>query len=110
MNKKAMKWMDAWGETWTLIFLVLGLLISLMVGSKVVNFLVIFVSGISVGRLHHIRKHRLGFPFFLIIFGYLVGFVIGSLIRDMGNWIALLFVFGIGCWVGDYIIEKKYCK
>jgi len=110
MNRRAMRVIDVWADVWTLIFLVFGLALSLIVGSLVVNYLVIFISGFSVGRLYHIRKHRLGFPFFLIIFGYLAGYIIGTVMRQMGNVFILLILFFVGCWFGDYVLKKKYCK
>ena len=110
MNKKGLRWLDAWGETATLTFLVIGLIVCLLIDSAVVSYAVILVCGVMVGRLYNIRKHRLGFPFYLIIFGYLVGYIIGNLITRRGHWLIILIFFAIGCWLGDYIMHRKWSK
>ena len=105
-----MNWLDSWGETFTGIFLLIGLIISLLVDAAIVSYIVIMLAGISVGRLYHIRRHRLGFPFFLITFGFLAGYLIGSIINKRGHWAIILVLFFIGAWFGEYIVHRKYCR
>ncbi len=105
-----MNWLETWAELYTASLLVLGLAVSLIIDAAVVSYAVIFISGILVGRLYHIRKHKLGFPFFLIILGYMAGYLAGSIINRRGHWSAIIILFWLGCLFGDYIMEKKYCK
>ncbi len=110
MNKKGIKWLDAWGETATGVFLVIGLIVSLLIDSAIVSYAVILICGIMVGRLYHIRRNKLGFPFYFIIFGYLVGYIVGNLVTRRGYWIVILIFFAIGSYIGDYIMEKRWSK
>ena len=110
MNKKGAKWLDIWGETGTGIFLIIGLIVCLLIDSAIVSFIVILVCGIMVGRLYHIRKHRIGFPFFFITFGYLLGYILGNLITRRGHWFVIIIFFSIGCYIGDYIMHRKFFK
>jgi len=105
-----LNWLDSWGETLTGLFLLLGLIVSLLVDAAIVSYITIFLAGISVGRLYHIRKHRLGFPFFLITFGFLVGYLIGGVVNRRGSWFIILILFFIGTWLGEYIMHRKFCK
>jgi len=109
-NKKGMSWVDAWGEVLTTVFLIFGLLVSILVDSSLVSYIVILISGFMVGRVYHMRRHKIGVPFFLIIIGYLVGYILGAAIRDRGHWFFLLIFFAIGAMLGEFIHKRKYCK
>lgn len=110
MHKKALVWLNSWGEIFTAMFLAIGLLVSISAGSAMVNYIVIFLSGMMVGRLYHIRNHRLVIPYFLIVLAYLAGFLAGAAARGRGHWAALLLLFSIGCYLGEFIHRKEYCK
>jgi len=105
-----MKWLDFWGEFWTGVFLFAGLILSLVIDAAIVNYIIIFLCGIIIGRQYHIRKHKMGFTFFLISFGFLLGYMVGAIINDRGYALVVLILFIIGCWTGDYIMERKYCN
>jgi len=68
-------------------------LLSLRVPSAVISYLVIFLAGMVGGRLLYKYKFHLKFTWILVIFGFLVGFVIGSTYGDT-KIIILLFIIG----------------
>jgi len=105
-----MKLLDTWGELCTGIILLVGLIVSLFVPSFVISIAVILICGIMVGRLYHIRKHKLGFPFFLISAGFLIGLIIGSEVTGYNTPLLVLFLFFVGTWLGDLLMHRKFMK
>lgn len=95
MNKRGINLLETWAETLTLLFLVIGLIVSLLAGSKVITYFIITLCGMMFGRMWHRVKNRFRFPWLLLIVGFLLGYIIGNI---YGNIIIIitLFIFGIG--------------
>lgn len=109
-GKKGLRWVDSWGEVATITLLIVGLVVSLLVDSALVSYIVILLSGLGVGRLYDARRHRLGFCFWLIVAGYLAGYIIGNIFNRRGHWLVILILFYIGIKLGEYLHRNKFFK
>lgn len=113
MNKKAMAdigtvlWKQ-WAEVFFIILIMLGFLIAISIRSAAMNYVVIFLAGLMAGRLFY---EKLGkqpiFAFFLIIVGFLLGYMLGSFGLNK-RWIVFFFI--AGTLVSYYIHKKGYIK
>ena len=86
-------YLENWAEIWFFILIVIGFLISITIGSKVMVYITILLCGAMAGRLIFERKKKLQFPYYLIIIGFLIGYLIGSRFGDRKVMI-ILFIFG----------------
>jgi len=93
-----------WAEVVAFMFLIIGFLVAISLESAAFVYIVIFLSGVLAGRYYFskIRKQPL-FPFFLIIIGLLIGYVIGSF---NANRVIVVLLFFSG-WVASHYIHKK---
>jgi xanthosine utilization system XapX-like protein len=111
MNKRAVVWLDQWAEIYALFLLIAGFCIALIADSSVVNYIVILLCGIVVGRLYAMRRARIGAPFYIMVIGFLIGYLVGAwLIRHRGNPIALMVIFFIGCYFGNHWYKHAVIK
>lgn len=92
-----------WAELAFIVILIIGFIIALLSPSAVITYIVIFVSGLFAGRVIFERKGRGVFPYYIIIIGFLIGYLIGAF-RGEREVIAVLFV--LGTLIGYYIFEK----
>lgn len=98
---------ENWVEYVTLILLVVGFFLALSTGSAVVSYAVIFFCGIVAARMSYTIRGELGFPLFIIIIGFLIGYVFGS---HYGNRKVTILFFIIGYIIGYYIHSKGYIQ
>jgi hypothetical protein len=111
MNKRAVVWLDHWAEVYAFFLLLVGFSIALIGDSAVVNYIVILLCGIVVGRYHAMRRARLGAPFYVVVIGFLVGFLIGaSLMHRRGDPIVLIIIFFIGTYFGSHWYKHGQIK
>lgn len=113
LNKKAMVdigtvlWKQ-WVEVFFIILLMVGFLIAISIRSAAINYIVIFLAGMMAGRLFY---EKLGkqpiFAFFLIIVGFLLGYMLGSF---MVNKKLIVFFFIAGTLISYYTHKKGYIK
>lgn len=110
-NKKAMAapgmvlWQN-WAETLFILLLIVGLVLSITIQNAFLNYLIIFCAGLMAGRVIFIRKGKQPlFPFFLIIIGFLFGYMLGSF---SFNRKVITFLFILGAIIGYYIHKKGY--
>ena len=113
INKKAMVdigtilWKQ-WAETFFIILILLGFLVSISIESALLNYIVIFCAGLMAGRTIFKKKGRQPlFPFFLIIVGFLLGYMLGSF--EFSKKI-ITFLFILGTIISYYIHKKEYIK
>lgn len=92
-----------WAEVLFFILLVIGFLVALFAPSAVVSYIVIFISGLIAGRLIYDRKGKGMFPYFLIIIGFFIGYLLGAY-RGEREIMSVLFV--LGALIGYYIYDK----
>lgn len=110
MNKKGIHWIDAWGDIYALILLFIGLIISFFAGSALVNYIVILICGIVIGRIRYIKRHKESSVFWVIVIGFIIGFFLGAFFRDRGNLIVLSILLIIGWKIGIYLMKEKILK
>jgi|TARA_B100001971_G_C17698221_1_gene290390 uncharacterized membrane protein len=84
-----------------------GVVVSLASPSAVISYFIIFISGIMAGRILYWRHHSTHFAYFLIILGFLIGFVIGAY---YGNRVIVFILFALGAFLGHYLYSKKIIR
>jgi energy-coupling factor transporter transmembrane protein EcfT len=110
MNKKGVEWLDSLGDAYALILLFVGLLISFFAGSALINYIIIIISGIIIGRIHYVKKHKHSALFWVIVIGFLIGFFLGAFIRDRGNLIVISILLVVGWKIGKYLMKENILK
>ena len=104
-SKKGLDVLDQWAEFFFLILLIVGFVVSVSVGSAFFSYIVVLLFGLMSGRFLNYRKSM--FPFYLVILGLLVGYILGS---RYGNWRLNLFFFIVGMAVSWVLHSKKILK
>ena len=86
----------SWVEFFFFVIMILGLVVGVWATSlsAFISYIVVFLSGMIGGRLLYDRKHKLAFPYYVILFGFLIGYVIGTYYGSR-KVIVILFVLGI---------------
>ena len=105
MTMTAIKWEKEWAEVLTLLFLVLGFILSVLLQSALMSYISITISGFLAGRIYFIKRYKAPLlPVVLIILGFLVGYLIGSI---WVNRIFVLLFFTAAFWGSYYLHNHK---
>lgn len=96
------KFYENWAELFFVVCLVIGFIIAVITTSAVVTYTIAFLLGLGLGRYIEIRKYRLGY--YLIVLGFLVGYVIGS---RYGSLKVVILLFVLGTVISYYAHERK---
>ena len=96
-----------WMEFFFFVLVIIGILISLTVPSAVISYLVIFLTGLMAGRLIYERKNKIKLPYFMIILGFIIGYLIGIY---YGSKLIIIILFAIGSILSYNIYDKKIIK
>ena len=96
-----------WFEFFFLALVVIGILVALSSPSAAISYIVIFLSGIFAGRLVYERKNKIQFPYFMIIAGFVIGYLIGIYYGSRRVVVAL---FVIGAVLSYKVYDKKILK
>jgi len=99
----AIKYMYDWGELFFFFLLIVGFLLSLLTPSAVLSYALIFCLGMMGGRLIFERKERLQFPYYLMLIGLLIGYLLGAY---YGNRNIMLILFIIGAFLSYYLHDS----
>ncbi|MBI4150483.1 hypothetical protein HY488_03695 [Candidatus Woesearchaeota archaeon] len=102
-NKKGVWLSENWAEFFFFCLLVFGFLFSLSLQSAGLSYVMIVLFGLMCGRFLAQRKKR--FPFYLIVFGFFVGFLLGA---RFASWKVLAFFFFVGGALSFYLHERGY--
>ena len=96
----------SWAELFFVFLIVIGFVISITVRNSILSYIVMFCGGLMGGRLiaKKIKKQPL-FPYFLIVLGFLFGYLLGSFTIKI-NRLLLIILFVIGGIV-SYMLHKK---
>lgn len=92
-----------WAEFFFFVVMVIGFIIAMIAPSAVISYFVIFLSGMIGGRLLYDRRKKLTFPYYLIMIGFLIGYVIGTYYGSR-KVVIILFILGI---LFSYHLHKK---
>lgn len=96
-----------WAEFFFFVLMVLGFIIALWAPSAVISYTVVFLSGMIGGRLLYDRKHKLRFPYYIIIAGFLIGYLIGTY---YGSRKIVIILFILGILFSYHLYNKGYLK
>ncbi len=96
-----------WVEYLFLLLLVVGFIMGFAVRAPVIHYIIIFLVGMIVGRLFYLKKKYLPFPRYLITFGFVLGFIVGSI---ASNWKVLVFLFFVGAYTGYKLHEAHFIQ
>lgn len=106
-RRAAFEYWQSWAEFYAILLLIIGFLIAITIRNVFIAYLVIVIAGLMAGRLIYGRKRKHKFTHYLIVIGFLFGYLIGSLGFDK-RIIALLF-FGAGL-LSYYLHDKGYVE
>jgi energy-coupling factor transporter transmembrane protein EcfT len=99
-----------WAEVFIIILIMIGFLVSIVIRSAWLSYLIIFLAGLMGGRViakRHKRQPLL--PYFLIIIGFLFGYLLGALVFEINKKVLVL-LFIIGGIISFYIHKKGYIE
>jgi len=97
----------SWAETFFFIFLLIGIIISVVAPSAFISYIVVFLCGMVAGRLLYDRKKRLTMPYYIIIIGFLIGYLMGMI---YGSRKVIILLFIIGAIFSYYLYSEGYVK
>jgi len=100
----------SWAEVIFFIILLIGFVIAALAQSAVISYMIIFVAGMMGGRLMYFRKDKLKAGYFIIIFGFIIGYVLASLIKPTetyGNVSIIVILFVLGYLFSYYLHDRK---
>ncbi|MBU90435.1 hypothetical protein CMO94_02735 [Candidatus Woesearchaeota archaeon] len=99
----------SWAEFFFFVLMVLGLLVSLWATSfsAVISYIVVFLSGMIGGRLLYERKKQLTIPYYIILTGFLIGYVIGTY---YGSRKVVIILFILGILLSYHLHNKGYIR
>jgi hypothetical protein len=106
LNKKGVRLLDQWAEIFAFSVMAMGLIIAFLSDSALISYAIITLCGFVVGRTYYMRRSRLGFPFYLISFFFLFGYVIGTQITHRGHFAVIILCFCIGTYIGNTAYKR----
>lgn len=105
-NKKAvLDLATSWVEIVFITLLLIGIILSVFAGNVLFNYIIILLSGLMFGRLLYQERMNFKFSFYLIVFGFLLGYIVGSYYANRKT---VLLLFLIGVTASYYIHLKKW--
>ena len=90
------KWDEEWVEALTVLFLVLGFIVSVLLQSALFSYISVVLSGFLAGRIYFIKRYKEPIlPFVLMILGFLLGYLIGSF---WASRVGIIIFFSVSFW------------
>ena len=96
-----------WAEYLMIVLMILGFLVAVTIDSMWLNYLVIFIAGIMAGRLLYAREKKHKFTHYLIVVGFLLGYMLGSY---MANKKIIATIFILATILSYYLHKKGYIE
>ena len=97
----------SWAEFFFFVLMVVGFIIALFAPSAFIAYIVVFISGMIAGRLLYDRKHKMKFPYYIIIVGFLIGYLLGTY---YGSRKIVIILFVLGALFSYNLYNKGYLK
>ena len=97
----------SWAEFFFFAVMILGFVIAIIAPSAVISYVVVFLSGMIGGRILYDRKGKLTFPYYIIIMGFLIGYLIGTY---YGSRQVVIILFILGVLLSYHLFNKGYLK
>lgn len=101
------KFWEDWAEVIGFFLLIIGFFLAALAGSAVISYIVITLSGLMGGRVWYRIKENLKTPWVVILFGFLVGFVLGSF---YGNKKIIILLYIVGIAISYYLHLEGYVR
>lgn len=98
-----------WAEFFFFVVMVLGFVVSIWAStySAAISYTIIFLSGMIGGRLLYERKHKLTFPYYFIIIGFMIGYLLGAY---YGSRKVIIILFVLGILFSYYLHKRGYIR
>lgn len=96
-----------WMEFFFVVLMVIGILVALATPSAAISYVIIFLSGMFAGRVIYERRNNIQLPYFLIIAGFVIGYLIGVY---YGNRRVMIVLFVIGAILSYKLYDKKILR
>jgi len=96
-----------WAEFFFFVLMIVGFIIALFAPSAVISYIIIFLSGMIGGRLLYDRKQKLTFPYYIILIGFIIGYVIGTY---YGSRKVVIILFILGILLSYHLHNKGYIR
>ena len=96
-----------WMEFWFFVLMLVGLIISLLAPSAFIGYLIALISGFFAGRLIYERKHKISFPYIMIMIGFAIGYVLGAYYASRS---IVIILFILGAVLSYRLYDKKILK
>ncbi|MBI2660535.1 hypothetical protein HYX07_05210 [Candidatus Woesearchaeota archaeon] len=96
-----------WMEFFFVLLMIIGIVVALASPSAVISYFIIFVVGIFAGRLIYERRRNIQLPYFLIIAGFVIGYLIGVY---YGNKRLMIVLFVLGSIISYKLYDKKILR
>ena len=96
---------ESWVEKLSFTLFIVGFVLATISGSAVISYATIFFLGMIVGIFWFKIKKHVKIPYFFIILGLLIGYLVGSF---YGEKLVVLIFFIIGSLTSYYLHTKKY--
>jgi len=97
----------SWAEFFFFVLMIIGFIISIIAPSAVISYIVVFLSGMIAGRLLYDRKKKLIFPYYIILIGFIIGYVIGTY---YGSRKVVIVLFVLGILLSYHLHNKGYIR
>ena len=96
-----------WAELFFFVLMITGFIIALFAPSAVISYIIIFLSGMIGGRLLYDRKQKLTLPYYIILIGFIIGYVIGTY---YGSRKVVIILFILGILLSYHLHNKGYIR
>ncbi|MCH8003494.1 MAG: hypothetical protein IH934_02585 [Nanoarchaeota archaeon] len=99
----------SWAEFFFFVVMIIGFIVALWATSfsAVISYIVVFLSGMIGGRLLYERKKKLTIPYYIIIIGFMIGFLIGTI---YGSRKVVIILFVLGILLSYHLHNKGYIR
>ncbi len=99
------KWDENWVEVFFILFLAIGFVIAVLLKSVMFSSITVLLAGFVAGRTFYIKRYQEPIlPFVLIILGFLLGYLLGSV---WVNRLLVLALFFVGFILSYYLHMQK---
>ena len=108
LNKKgALDMWFNWPEILATIVIIIGFFLAISAGSAIMLYFVMLLMGLFFGRLWFMIQRQIKMPWFIVIFCFLLGFLIGAFVTRYGDSKIIILIFIIGIMTGYYLHAKN---
>ena len=109
-KKGVLDMVSMWVEYVALVVLFIGFFISMSAGSAFLSYLIIFLSGLLIGRILFQQRKALPFKYYILMLVFLIGYILGTYVSKFGIRSVIVIVFILSNVLSYYIHDKGYIK